>query len=252
MSFQPYIWQYLWIGPHVLLIGIAILMFRKGLHKDFPIFFSYLIFEFLQFCLLYTVHYYLKVPGTVSMKIDMFGRAGSIALRFGILQEMLEAPVAHSVPLRQAMARILNWATVVLVVLASALIGSLYYSILGHRVFQAYVTTEALYTAQSGLLVLVFLWPRFLGLRMSAFVFGIALGMGLAVGLDPLILALKGSLTAQNSQMVDFLQMGLYHGAVLIWLYFVLVRDKNPSNAEAVPLLDVHEYAAGLGRIANL
>lgn len=249
MSHQHIVWLYLWVAPHLLLGVAAVLMFRKGLHKDFPIFFSYLLFEFLQFSLLFTMYSLKALP--MYMKIDLFWRAGSIALRFGVLQEMFEAPVAHSVPLRRAMARILNSVTVVLVVLAVAFIGSLYYGSLGHRLLPAYMTVEALNIAQCGLLVLVFLWHRFLGLRMASFVFGIALGMGLAAGLEPLIHAWKDSLAARNSSIPDLLQMAIYHVAVLIWLYYGQAREKIASDSKAA-LPDLREWAADLGRIAHL
>jgi hypothetical protein len=250
MDVPHFIWLYLWVAPHLLLPVVAVLMFRRRLHRDFPIFFSYLLFEFLQFCILFTM-YSLHAPGSAYVRIDIFGRTGSIALHFGILQEMFEAPVAHSVPLRRAMARTLRWLTAFLVALALLFIGSLYYSILSHRVFQAYVIIEALNIAQCGLLVLVFLWHRFLGLRMSPFVFGIALGMGLVAGFEPLRQALNDSLGAQNPRFVDILQMAIYHCAVLIWLYFAQAREKITWDSKAA-LPDLREQAAELGRIVHL
>jgi len=250
MNFQHFIWLYLWIAPHLLLVAVAVLMLQKGLHKDFPIFFSYLLFEFLQFCLLFALYSQERALNLMYVKVDMFSRAGSIALRFGILQELFESPLAHSVPLRRAAARILNCVTVVLVVLVSVFIGSLYYGILGHRVFAGYVVIEALNTAQCGLLALVFLWHRFLGLRMSPFVFGIALGMGLAAALEPFVLALNDSLALRNLGIPGLLHMAIYHVAVLVWLYFALAREKISSGSKA-DLPDLREWAADLGRIIH-
>jgi len=255
MTFPRFIWLYLWIAPHALLVAAAAMMFRRRLHKDFPIFFSYLIFEFLQFCALFAM-YSLKPSASwyasVYPKIDIFGRIGSVALHFGILRELFEVPLMHSVPLRKAMGRVLNWVTACLVVLASLFIGSLYYSILSQRALQAYVIIEALNTAQCGLLVLVFLWHRFLGLRMSPLAFGIALGMGLVSGLGPLMQALNDSLGARNSSIASLMEMATYHGAVLIWLYFAQVREKTSSSSKTAPVLHYHEGAAELGRIVHL
>jgi hypothetical protein len=251
MGFLHFIWLYLWIAPHVLLVVIAIVMVRKGLQRDFPIFFSYLLYEFLQFCLLFAMHIWRPSLSTY-LEVDVIGRAGSIALRFGIIQEMFESPFTHSFSLRRGMARTLNWVTVVLVVIAAVFAGSVYYPILAPRAFQAYVTAEALNTAQCGLLVLIFLWYRFLGLRMSPFVFGVGLGIGLAAGLDPLILALKDAVSAQNSKIPDFLQLAIYHCAVLVWLYFAQAREKFEAIGTPSPLLHIREWTADLGRIAPL
>ena len=249
MALPRILYFYLWIAPHVLLIAVALVMLRRGLHKKFPIFFSYLLFDFLQFCVLFTI--YRRDAWASYATVDILGRSGDIALRFGILQEMFESPLAHSVPLRRAMARTVNWVTFSLVLLSSMFIGSIYYNGFGHGLLQAYVTTEALNTAQCGLLVLVFLWHRFLGLRMSPFVFGIAVGMGLASSLEPSIHAWKDSV-GQNSSVPDFVQMAIYHGAVLIWLYFAQVREKIAPDANAVSLSPAREWAADLGRVIHL
>jgi len=252
MSFQHYIWlyRYLWIAPHVLLLAVAVVMFRKKLHKDFPIFFYYLLFEFLQFCVLFTMSS-LNAPVRMYVKIDLFDRAGDIALRFGIFQELFGAPLAHNFPLRRKVGRILNAVTVVLVVLAALSIGALYSSIFGYRFPQAYTVVEALNAAQCGVLVLVFLWHRFLGLRMSSFAFGIAVGMGLVVGFEPLMQALKTLVAVPHGRIANMVSMAAYHVAVLMWLYYAQVREQITSDSN-VALPQLVEQAADLGRIAHL
>ena len=251
MAGQHFIYLYLWIAPHSLLLVVAFLMWRRGLHKSSPIFFSYLLFEFLQFCLLFTM-YLRDAPASAYITVDVYARAGGIALRFGILQEMFESPLAHNPRLRRTMARALNWVTVSLVLLASIFIGSIYYNSPGHRLLHAYVSAQALNVAQCGLLILVFLWHRFLRLRMSPFVFGIAFGMGLWASLEPLIQAWKDSYAVPNSSLPDFLQMGIYHCAVLIWICATQVREKTAANSNLAELLPARDWAVDLGRISQL
>lgn len=251
MAYQHFIYLYLWVAPHLLLIAVAALMLRRGLHKDFPIFFSYLIFEFLQFCLLFTM-YVRDATASSYVTVDLIGRACGIALRFGILHEMFESPLAHSVQLRGAMARTLKWVTVSLVLLASLFIGSIYSNSLGHRLLEAYLTTEALNIAQCALLALVFLWHRFLGFRMSPLVFGIAMGMGLVSSLEPVIHAWKDSLFVHDSRVPDYLQMAAYHCAVLVWLYFAWAREKTDIDGKGGSLLQARDWAANAGRIIHL
>jgi hypothetical protein len=250
MSYQHFIWLYLWIAPHLLLAAILFVIFRRGLNKEVPVFFYYLLFECLQFCVLFTM-YALATPVRAYVMVDLLCRAGSIAFRFGILQEMFEAPVAHSAQLRRAVARVLNGATAVIVVVAFMFVGSLFYSLFGHETLQAYMMIEGLNTAQCGLLALVFLWHRFLGLRMSPCTFGIALGMGLIAGVEPVMHVLKNSVTQQNWATVDILQMAAYHVAVLIWLYYAQVREKVAVDSHA-GLPGLREQAAELGRVVHL
>jgi hypothetical protein len=245
MSLQRIVWLYMWIAPHVLLIPIAIVMFRKGRHKDFPVFFSYLLFEFVQFSAIFTM-WCLKAPHPMWVTTDLSFRAGSIAFRFGIIQEMFESPLANSIPLRRTMARMLNWMTALLVVMAVVFIGSLYSSIPNYGLLKNYVPIEALNTAQFAMIVCVFLWHRFLGVRMSRCVFGMALGIGLVVGFEPLMHAW---VAGQNLINRDSLQMAIFHVAVLGWLYFVLGRETVASNFNAAQLAHVRDWATGVGRI---
>lgn len=251
MSSFPHIaWLYLWIAPHVLLIPVAILMYRRGLHKNFPIFFCYLLFEFLQFCLLFSLRSVDGLSISTYQNIDIFGRIGSIALRFGIIQELFEAPLSHSAPLRQTMSRVLNWVTVILVLLTSLFVGCIYYSNYHALIVPTYVINQALNTAQCGLLALVFLWHRYLNLKMSPLVFGIAIGMGLVAGLEPLMHALKDSLA--HSAIVDYLQMAIFHLAVLVWLYFAQAREGVTLHTETALLPHAREWTDDLGRITHL
>jgi hypothetical protein len=38
------LWHYLWVGPQVLQLVLAALLWRRGFHKQFPFFFTYLVY----------------------------------------------------------------------------------------------------------------------------------------------------------------------------------------------------------------
>ena len=247
MSSQRLLWLGLWIAPHVLLIAVAIMMLRKGRQKDFPIFFSYLLFEFLQFGIWFTM-WYLKVPHLTLTVTDRYLRAGSIAFRFGIIQEMLESPLGNNIPLRRTVARMLNWVAAFLVILAAVFVGLVYYRLPSYELLKSYSLLESLNTAQCGLIVCVFLWHRFLGVRMSSFVLGIALGVGLVVGLEPLMIAFVAGRNLINR---DSLQMVSFNLAVLGWLYFAAVRERAASQFNAAQLLQFGEWVDDVGRITR-
>jgi hypothetical protein len=249
MISHPFIWLYLWIAPHVLLAVVAAVMLRSRRHRDFPVFFSYLLFEILQFCVLFAMSRLDSILASTYLKVDLLGRAGSIAFRFGMIQEMLQAPVAHCAPLRRIIARMLRCTAAVLALLAAVFIGSVYSWNFRQMIVPAYAVNQILNILQCGLLVLVFLWYWSLGVKMQNFVVGIALGMGLVAGLEPLLHALKDS-RAVDSQVVDLLQMGAYHVSVLIWLYFTRARQEAFTSDSAVASFpDAREWAVELERI---
>ena len=237
---------YLWVAPHVLLAGVAAVMLRSRRYREFPVFFSYLLFEILQFCILFLMD---RLEWQVSSykEVDLLGRAGSIAFRFGMIQEMLEASVARCAPLRQTIARMLRCAAAVLALLALVFIGSVYSWSFREMIVPAYAIDQTLNILQCGLLAFVFLWHRFLGLKMRDFVVGIALGIGLVAGLEPLLHALK-DFRALDPHVVDLLRMGAYHVSVLIWLYFAIVQEAFPSDSAVVSFPDARKWAVELGR----
>src|SRR2546423_5704883 len=54
---QPHslLWHYLWLGPHILQVGLAVWLVRRGLHKVLPVFTAYLLFEGLNNFTLYAM-----------------------------------------------------------------------------------------------------------------------------------------------------------------------------------------------------
>jgi hypothetical protein len=100
-------------------------------------------------------------------------------------------------------------------------------------------------------LALVILWHRFLGLRIQKFVFGVLLGMGVWAGFEPLVHALRSS-TVVNTYTTDLFEMGVYHISVLIWLYFVQVREVAEEVSRPVPFVALSKWNAELGRFLQL
>jgi hypothetical protein len=249
MISHSFIGLYLWVAPHVLLAAAAAVMLHSRRHREFPVFFSYLLFEILQFCILFAMSRRLvSVSVPTYLEIDLLGRAGSIAFRFGIIQEMLEAPVAHCAPLRRTIARMLRCAAAVLALLALVFIGSVYSWNLREMIIPAYAINQTLNILQCSLLAFVFLWHRYLGLKMQKLVVGIALGMGLVAGLEPLLHALENS-RAVEPQLFNLLRMGAYHVSALIWLYFASVRQEVPSDPAVASFPDARKWAGELERI---
>lgn len=251
MSYQHLIWlyRYLWIAPHVLLLAVAVVMFCRKLHKQYPIFFSYLLFELCLFCILFTM-VRLKVPVGLYLKADFVDRVGCAALSFGIVQELFAAARIGPGPLQKQMERILRWVTLALIALGLAFIWALCYSRLNPGRFSEYWIIGALRGAQCGLVLLVFLWHRFLGVRMPPMSFGIALGLGFMAAVDLFVLASKTFLLSGNGTILDILDMGAYHVAVLFWLYFAFARESMALDPPA-PLSQLREYVTDMESVVR-
>src|SRR5947207_13717389 len=99
---------YLWIAPHLLLLGVAFILRRNGRYRQFPFFFTYVVFEALQFFVLYAMSRLDAISLAAYTETDLLCRTGSLALHFGVIKELFESPFADCPSLRRSVARPLH------------------------------------------------------------------------------------------------------------------------------------------------
>ena len=85
MSVQYLLYYYLWIAPHVLQGIIVFAMLRRRLHRQFPMFFLYSVFEILLFGILFAISQTAIRFGDPYKQVYAVGLAVSTAMRFGII-----------------------------------------------------------------------------------------------------------------------------------------------------------------------
>jgi hypothetical protein len=248
-QWYKFVLYYLWIAPHVLLAVVPVLMFVRCLHKSFPVFFLYTLYETLEFLLrfaAYTVGHGLG--GGLYRYVFIATLAGSTALRFGIIREIFNHILCDYPRLEKLAAVSMRWITGLLVVVA---IVSAFYSsgtapdnlMLGVKVLERSVTI-----IQAGLMLFLFLFSRMFGLSWRSFVFGIALGF--AIFASTMLAAWTLELTALNEhskQMLDLVPTGSYHVSVLVWLGYLLAGEK-PVGADTYTAPEMDQWSEELER----
>jgi len=236
---QPHslLWHYLWLGPQVLQAALAILLWRRGLGRLFPVFLAYLAFGTIEQFTLYTMD---VVPlGSV----ETFWRAffaGAIiegAIKFGVIGELF----FHLLQSRPAIAkvgrRLISGAGAAFVLLAVAAAA---YTPIVHRqlisISRAHILLQSSYVVDCGLALFLFLFAAYFKLVWNHQAFGIALGLGIVwcEHLAAWAVIASGALGAR-SYLLDFVNMATYHVCVLVWFYYLLVPQKVATTS-AVPL----------------
>ena len=107
----------------------------------------------------------------------------------------------------------------------------------------AHLLDQTIYLIESGLLVFIFLFAAYFGLKPTRPVFGIALGLAISscVHLATWGIAANGGLSASGRVVLGFVDMATYHVCVLIWFYYLLVpattisKPKDPPMGPPVP-----------------
>jgi len=222
-------WYYLWIAPHLLQIGIAGIMIRRKLIRSFPWFFAYTCFEVFEFGLLFA-HDRLHIGWISYLGLYSVTEVVSTILRFGLILEILRELTSNYAVLARVLKPFFRWVTVGLLIAALALA---VYAGGDHSNRSWFVMNMLDRTAlilQTGLLVGLFLFSRYLTLSWRNQVFGIALGLGVYAIVDLIAAAISSQSGFLHADLLDYVSMATYHCSVLIWMFYLLAPERSRSR----------------------
>ena len=126
VQWYKFVLFYLWIAPHALLAVVPVLMFLRRLHRKFPLFFVYTLYETLGFLLRFAAYTIGHGLGGLYRYVFLVTAAGSTALRFGIIQEIFNNVFRDYPRLMGIATASMRWITGIL--LLSAVLLALYSS----------------------------------------------------------------------------------------------------------------------------
>jgi hypothetical protein len=232
---QPHslLWHYLWLGPQVLQAGLVIILWRRGLHKSFPVFLAYLAFGAIEQSSLYTMDVARLGSYEAFWQAFLAGAIIEGAIKFGVIGELF----FHLLRSRPAIAKLgsrlisgVGAAVLLLAVVAAA------YTPVVHRplisISRAYVLLQSSYVIDCGLVLFLFLFAAHFKLTWNHRAFGIALGLGVVWCEHMAAWTLNANgVWVDKSYLLDFLSMATYHVCVLIWFYFLLVPEKVATTS---------------------
>jgi hypothetical protein len=235
------LWHYLWVGPDVLLLVLALLICRRQLNKLFPAFLVYIVFEGMQGLTLYVLD---LAPG---VSAELYWRAG---VAFLVMEAMVKLAVIREifssvVGSRPSVARTGKY----LIVCTGVLLVALATVAAAHApavpkqgvpawasvVSQFRILEQAIYLVEAGLLLFIYLFVAHHHLILSREQYGIALGLSISacIGLGVFAIYANGILF-KGLHLLDFFNMTTYHVCVLLWFYYLLFTP-HPSTAPINP-----------------
>jgi hypothetical protein len=234
MTILQALWYYLWIAPHVLQVVIASLMVRRGLHRRFPAFFVYTIFEIVQLGVLLGVS---RLDRGAYSATYAGGLAISAAIRFWVIYE-LYVYFFHNYPTLNVSGRALfRGATLALLLLAVGIAVLAPSAGPDGPVRASYTLDRTVSILQGGLLIVLFLFSKYFSLSWRTHAFGIALGLGVfpCVGLATSAIWLSlGTSSAYGNMLLNMLSMAVYQGCVVVWLVYLFRTETAPRPVPEV------------------
>jgi len=235
---QPhsFLWHYLWLGPHVLQAGLAILIWRRGVGKLFPVFLFYLVCEAIENFTLYALDILPWVSAQVWWSTFCVGVAIEGLLKFTFVLELF----LHLVRPRQCLVGLGKWmiafTAAVLVLLAAW--AAVHVPIADEFALGSYarILAQTVYLIQCGLLLFIFLFAAYFHLAWNSWAFGIALGSSISACVHLATWAVFANIGwFGKGYLLDFLNMATYHVCVLIWFYYLLLPLRpRPASAATI------------------
>jgi hypothetical protein len=232
---HSFLWHYLWLAPQILQAALVVFLWRRGIHKLFPVFVAYLTFGAIEQFTLYGMDVLPSISSPTFWRAFWLGAIIEGAIKFAVIGELF----FHLLRSRPAIARagrhLISGAGALFLLLAVAAAA---YTPIVHRqlisISHAHLLLQSSYVVDCGLVLFLFLFATYFRLNWGHQAFGIALGLSIVWCEHMAAWALSASGTwLDKNYLLDFLNMATQHFCVLIWFYFLLVPQKKPVRSAA-------------------
>src|ERR1700690_2600878 len=234
----------LWIAHPILQLVVGVAMFRRKLHRSFPIFFSYICFQILAFAVLFPMH---QSASYIEYFFTYWACAAiNLVLGFMLIYEIFLDVFRPYRTLKDLGSVLFKWAALVMSLVGFVVAAS---SPLGDQgpIVQAVMTvTRCVRVAQVGLVLFLLVFSGYLGVSWKQHSFGLSLGLGLSAGVELGTLAFHVSGHASDNS-VPVINLVAYNIAILVWFAYAWVE--GTARAPGTELFTSHRWEKGLSDI---
>lgn len=196
-------------------------MYRRRLHRTFPAFFAYIVAQIVIFVVLYP----LRDPQYYEPFFYAYWAttAISVLLGFKIIHEIFLDVFRSFHSLRDLGTVLFKWAGLVMLMMACVVAASSTGHSADPMVNGILALQRSVRVVQVGLVLFLLVFSRYLGTTWKQKSFGIALGLGGYAAVELLLVALNGTITSHENQILRALvNMAAYNAAILIWIGYVV------------------------------
>lgn len=252
LFWQKALFYFLWISPRVLLAVLAVVVYKRRLYREFPCFFAYVLYEIARFIPLFILGWIHGVPGNQYAYVFSVTLVPSLALRFGVIDEISRDLFRESRFLKVAARRLLQcFAALLLVISVSLAVYSPGNNTVRWQTGVSVINRGAA-TVQCGLLLSLLLFSHFLGLTWRRPAFGITLGLGILASIDLATSALRAEFTsAAARELLNLMVTGSAFVCVSIWIGYLLVPEPKLAPVAVISGDEVESWNRELQRLAR-
>ncbi len=236
----------LWIAHPVLQALVAGTMYRRKLHRSFPVFFSYVLSQILIFAIVFPV--FLKGSYAAFFYVYAACIGVSVAIGFKVIYEVFLDVFRPYHTLKDLGSVLFKWAGLVMLLVAGVVAAASSSTEQG-PLLQAVMTGQrCVRVIQVGLIIFLLVFSKYLGVSRRQHSFGIALGFGSFACAELMLVALRagGYLTETSASMAN---MAAYNATILTWLAYVAA--KSPAREVSASLLMSQRWDQSLGDLQH-
>ncbi len=218
---------YLWCAQPILQSVVAVVLWRRKLHKRFPVFFLFLLAQVVNFAIILPLY----LTGNLKVYFIPFwlGEAVNAFLGFKVIHEIFLDVFRPYHTLKDLGTLLFRWAGVVMLLVSVVVAFSNSYD--RSPLLHALTTLQrSVRIVQFGLILFLLLFSRFLGVSRKQVSFGISLGFGLFAGVELLLVALNsGGFVGQR--VLNPINLVTYILAIFIWIGYAASRQAVRETA---------------------
>jgi hypothetical protein len=243
---SPQIQFALWVLQPALQAALAVVVFRRKLYKEFPIFFTFTVIQIAIFAVQFPVYTW----GSTNAYFYTFWltSALNVVLAFKIIHEIFLDIFRPYPALRDLGTALFKWAALIMVLVSVVVISvTPGWDDPFSRTIE--IVQRCVRVIQCGMVLFLLAFCKNLGVSWKRLSFGIALGFGLFAGVELLTTALySGSHLA--GPMVNLIDMTAYNAGMMLWLLYSVLNRRESLVPVLVPqrwdeaLNEIHPHAA--------
>jgi len=240
-----YLYYALWIMHPLFQMGIAGVMLRRGMYKQFKYFFAYIVTQLLIFAVIFPAYVWRSY--SAAFYLYWVCNAVSVTLGFLVIHEVFVDVFKLFHTLRDLGTVLFKWAGLVMLLVAAVV--SVSTSSQTAPWMQAIVTSQrCVRMVQVGMVLFLLFFANYVGVSRRQHSFGIALGFG-SFAVIELILICSWVGNHLPGAWMSIVNMTAYNASLMLWLGYVLV--KRPVRDASRSLLQPQRWEQSLTDIQH-
>ena len=229
---HSFLWNYLWVGPNLFLIGFGILLWKRGFQRVFPAFLAFAILSAAGELAAFIADIIPSVSAVTYWRVFWAGLLVEGLLKFLVLGEIFARVFAPYPSIGRLGKLLVSGFGALLVLLAAVIAGFARGDSVIRIISEAHLLEQTVFIIESGLIIFLFLFAAYFHLSWDRWSFGVLLGLGISAceHLATWAIIANANPSERARTLFALLNMATYHACVFIWGYYLLVPGKVPAK----------------------